>query len=407
MANTFLNVSDITGAALATLESDLVLSKFVNRQYDDRFAITGAKNGSVANVRLPGKYTYRDGRVSAAQDFNESEVSITLNQFGADIELDTKSLTLNLNDFKTSILDPLIAPVAARVDALGFAAMSGKVHQFAGTPGTIPTAILPFSRARAICLEAGAPADNNWAAICSQETSISLIDAQKGLFHSSADIERQYKEGLMGMQGGMKFSAANGVLTHTSGTVAGTPLTNGAVTEGATTVVVDGYSGTTETAKVNDIITFTGIYSIDPQTRASTGREAQFVITTATDDSGSSGTMTLTVYPAISATGPTQNVTALPADGVAVKLFGAATTYSAKTGPQNVVLHRDALTMAHADLVVPAGAEGKFIRSKRLNGLGIRYIQWFDGRNDVVLHRFDVCVGWAVLRPELIAYVMG
>lgn len=405
MANVFLNVSDITGAALATLESQIVLAKFVNRQYDNRFAITGAKNGSVANVRKPGKYVYRDGRVASPQDFNESEASITLNQIGADIELDTKSLTLNLNDFRTSILEPLIAPVAARVDGLCYAALDGVVYQAAGTNGTIPSTILPFARAKAICMEAGAPADNNWAAIVSQETNVVLIDGLKGLFHSASDIEKQYSEGIMGMAAGLKFSAANAVLTHTSGSMVGTTICKTTIAEGANTMLIDDVTTGTKTLKKNDIITIANVYAVDPQTRLSTGRLKQFVVT-ADATTGSDTEITPTLSPAFITTGPTQTCNSLPQTGALVYLHGA-TNLNGKTGPKNLVLHRDGLTLAHADLVVPPGVEGKFIRSKRLNGLGIRYYQWTDGRADTVLHRFDVCVGAAVLRPELISYVFG
>jgi hypothetical protein len=43
----------ITRKALEILENNLVLTRNVNRQYDDSFAVQGAKIGSTLRIRLP------------------------------------------------------------------------------------------------------------------------------------------------------------------------------------------------------------------------------------------------------------------------------------------------------------------------------------------------------------------
>ena len=48
MANSLLTIDMITRKALEILENNLVLTRNVNRQYDDSFAVEGAKIGSLS-----------------------------------------------------------------------------------------------------------------------------------------------------------------------------------------------------------------------------------------------------------------------------------------------------------------------------------------------------------------------
>ena len=45
MANTLLTISKITNEALMVLENSLTFTSEVNREYDDQFAVAGAKLG--------------------------------------------------------------------------------------------------------------------------------------------------------------------------------------------------------------------------------------------------------------------------------------------------------------------------------------------------------------------------
>jgi len=51
----------ITKEALMELRSQLGFSKGVNRQYDDKFAVEGAKIGSVCNIRKPVRFEVTSG----------------------------------------------------------------------------------------------------------------------------------------------------------------------------------------------------------------------------------------------------------------------------------------------------------------------------------------------------------
>jgi hypothetical protein len=51
MANNLLTISKITNEALMVLENELTFSSEVDRNYDDQFAVVGAKIGNTVNVR--------------------------------------------------------------------------------------------------------------------------------------------------------------------------------------------------------------------------------------------------------------------------------------------------------------------------------------------------------------------
>ena len=55
MSNNLLTISKITNEALMVLENELTFTNEVTREYDDQFAVTGAKIGNTLNVRRPGR----------------------------------------------------------------------------------------------------------------------------------------------------------------------------------------------------------------------------------------------------------------------------------------------------------------------------------------------------------------
>jgi hypothetical protein len=62
MSNNLLTISKITNEALMVLENELTFTSEVDRNYDDQFAVTGAKIGATLNVRRPGRFVGTSGR---------------------------------------------------------------------------------------------------------------------------------------------------------------------------------------------------------------------------------------------------------------------------------------------------------------------------------------------------------
>jgi len=96
MANNLLTISMITNEALMVLENELTFSSEVERNYDDQFAVTGAKIGATLNVRKPGRFIGTTGPALNVEDFNETSVPVTLStQFHVDTQFTSQDLALS------------------------------------------------------------------------------------------------------------------------------------------------------------------------------------------------------------------------------------------------------------------------------------------------------------------------
>jgi len=408
--NSYNNAVKITRMAMECLENNTVLAKMVNRQYKSEFADTGAKQGDTINVRIPGFYGVRQGSTAQPQGYNDTYVPVTLNQFGADLEFTTKDLKLAVENgeaFQQNVLNPLMAPVASYIDGLVSDLYTG-ITQFTGTPGTKPSTVDPYLNAGAMLDDWAVPRDGERNAVLSPWSQASMVKALSGLYNPTDEIGRQYTEGTMGRALGLKWSMDQNIRNHTVGTFGtSTPAMAANATEGASTISTNGWASGASALKKGDIISIANVYGVNPVTKKSTGQLQQFVVTADTSDS--SGAMaTLPISPAIYATGPNQNVTALPLATAAVYVYGKQdNTYSAKVSNADLVFHRDAMGLVSVDLPAPDSAIfAKRIRSKSLD-ISMRLVQFYNGTTDKELYRVDVLAGSALFRPKWAVRVHG
>ena len=102
MTNTIktLSAGDITREALRIFKNQNSIISAVNRQYDDRFGATGAKNGGTLNVRLPNRYTVGTGKTVTPQDTVEQTTALVVGtQKHVPVQFYSEELTLSLDDF--------------------------------------------------------------------------------------------------------------------------------------------------------------------------------------------------------------------------------------------------------------------------------------------------------------------
>ena len=89
--NNLLTPTQITREALRVLHGKLSFIGNCNRQYDDRFAQSGAKIGTTLNIRMPSKYTVRTNATLAAQEHYERSTPLTVSsQYGVDVSLNVR-----------------------------------------------------------------------------------------------------------------------------------------------------------------------------------------------------------------------------------------------------------------------------------------------------------------------------
>lgn len=404
MANTNLTSSIITNESLAVLENNLTFAKGVNREYDDKFAVAGAKIGSTLNIRKPARYVGRTGAAIGVEDHTETQVPLVLDtQYGVDTSFTSQELTLSIDEFSDRIIKPAMATIANKIDRDGLQMAYQSTYNAVGTPGTTPaTAAVILAAGAKLDFEA-APRDKQRSLIIDPLANASMVDVLKGLFQSSDKIADQYEEGNMGLAFGFKWSMDQNVIAHTVGPLGGTPLVNGVPAQGATTLVTDGWTASAASRlKKGDVFTIANVYAVNPQSRQSTGQLRQFVVTADVSSDGS-GNLTAAISPAIQSTGAFATVSALPADNAAITVLGAANTIT----PANLAFHKDAFVLGSADLLIPKGVDMASRSASKKVGLSVRMVRQYTISADTFVTRFDVLYGYKAVYPELACRIQG
>lgn len=402
MANTLLTISLITREALRVLENNLVFTKLINRQYDSRFGVEGAKIGTTLNVRKPPRYLGRVGQAISIENATETQVPVTLNtQRGVDIQFSSQDLALSIDDFSERFIKPAIASVANAVDSDGLGNFTA-VWNAVGTPGTVPNALLTYLNAGVLLNNNAAPLDGERYLVISAQMQATIVDALKGLFQAASQIAEQYRKGEMGISVGFEWYMDQNVATFKVGPQGGSPQVNGANQTGSTLATSGWTSSAASRLVLGDIFTAAGTNMVNPQSRQSTAALQQFVVTAAFS-SAADGTGNVSIAPSIIPSGAFQTVDASPTNGGTITVLGAANTLS----PQGLAFHRDWITLACADLPLPGGVDMAARVSDRQLGMSIRLVRAYNISTDQFPCRLDLLYGWAPLRPELCVRVVS
>lgn len=404
MANTLktLTDGDITREALRILKNSNAVLKSVNRQYDDRFAKTGAKNGGTLQIRLPNRYTVNTGRdITSAVGGTGADTTETMTalvvatQKNVPVQFFASELTLSLDDFSDRVLKPAMSVLASNIALDVSTAMATGFHATIGTPGTTPSSFLTFAQAGERLDWQTAPRDGNRTVLLNPTAMAATADAQKGLFQSASAISSQYEDGLMDQMTGFRFKMDQSMPTITNGAGASYQTnTPSGITNGATAIAVDTGTGALAAGQV---FTIAGVYEVNPDTKVSTGQLKQFVVASAY--AGGSGNITIgqTLYKS----GPYQNISADIPDNTALTLLGSASTAYVR----NFAFHRDSIVLATADLEVPKGRDMAY--RANMDGLSLRFVRDYNVLTDNFIGRFDILFGYKVVRPEWGVQIIG
>jgi hypothetical protein len=107
-------------------------------------------------------------------------------------------------------------------------------------------------------------------------------------------------------------------------------------------------------------------------------------------------------------TGAKQTVTASPAGGALISVWGKAaanfTDVASKVTPMGLAFQRNAFTLVTADLPLPEKKDASRVSDPDL-GITMRVWNDSDIRTDEFITRVDVLYGVATLRPELACVV--
>jgi len=358
---TILTPTQIVRESARILHENLQFVGSVNRQYDGRFAVDGAKIGSTLGVRMPPRYTVEAGATLSA--YNEhversTPLSVT-SQVKVAVSFTTADLTMSLDMFSDRVIKPAVTQLAAHIEADCLTRAYKMVANYTGTTSTQMT-YKQFQQGGQALTESLDPRSDR-TALLNPLIVVEFNDSTKGLFQNSQNLSQEYRDGMLGRTGGFDvientfipaytrgtYVSANGLTTGTTQGVSATTNTWAATS----TIDIDGATSGV-TFKAGDCVTFgtlaAGVVDINTESKVSLGRLKKFVVT-ADATVVTAGTVTLTISPAmIYGVGNSYQNCALSianTDGMTPGIFGVASTAYG----QNLQFHKDAFMFATAD----------------------------------------------------------
>lgn len=400
MSNTLITPTALTRESLRILHQKLNFIGTIHRDYDDRFANSGAKIGDSLNIRLPNEFQVRTGKTLNAQDVTETNTTLTVaTQKGVDMNFSMAELTMDIDRFSERYLDPAMSVLAAHMEADAMSMYKDVYNEISDVGAAIE--LIDVLNGSKVLTDSLAPLSPRTLNLNTQD-NVSLVDALKGLYNDQSKLAENYREGMIA-NNFMGFSqVAQNTLwpIHTTGTDDGTgdylaDIAAGEADGSAGLLHVDTGAGT---FKKGDIVYIANVYRVHPETKENTGILQPFVITT--DYAGGEGD--LAISPSVVSSGAKQNVNAAVANNAAVsKLESDRSTAIAASADYRVSLgyHKDAFAFATADLEKPNGVH--FAAREVLDGISMRIIRDYDINNDNMPCRIDVLYGYKTLRPQL------
>ena len=348
MSNSLLTIDMITRKSLEILENNLVLTRNVNRAYDDSFAVEGAKIGSTLRIRLPDRALVTDGAALQVQDDNEQYTTLAVSsQKHIGVNFTSAELTMQLDDFAERVLKPRVSQLASTIDADVANAYKG-IYASVGTPGTTPATSLVLLQAQQKLNEYATPMNERFATV-NPAANAGLVEGMKGFFNPTNTISRQFATGMMGtgVLGYDEVNMSQSILNHTTGSL------------------------------------------------------QQFVVTALNTSAGTEFVDVAVQPPMYTAANALATIDAFPVADALITYVGAASTGYA----QNLVYNKNAITFATADLLLPQGVD---MASRQVhNGISLRIVRQYDINNDRLPCRIDVLYGYSTIRPQMAARIWG
>lgn len=404
MANSLLSPTIITKEALMQFQNNMGFSRNVDKSYSKDFGKKGFKIGSSEKIRKPNRFTTTSGSGYSAQDVTEDSVTLTISsQEHVDFEFLSSDLTLTVDEFSARYIKPAALALVNQVDIDGLTLAAKNVANAVGTAGTTPSALVTYLSGMQKIYESSGPMDDKYSYHVSPASNVKIVDALKGLFQSSSEIDKQYKRGLMGIAAGGEWNLCQNLYSYTSGPQGGTPTLNGVPANGASSIVTAGWTAAAANRlKAGDVFTIAGVNKCNPITKADTGQLQQFVCT-ADFASDGTGAGSISIAPAIYTSGSLQNVVSAPASNAALTILPAASTVTVN----NMLMHESAFSLAFVPLEMPQGVDFAAVETDPDTGVSLRVVRQYDITTDKFKCRMDAMYGWAALRPEWACKILG
>ena len=406
--NVLLTDDIILKEALFQYKNNLVACKNVYRNLEKKI-VNGV--GDQISIKKPFRSKSTEGRVLGKSPLVDNSATLVISrQRNVGLEFTLQDRTLSISQFSERYIQPAVGEIATQVDKSILDAAALEAYFMTGTPGNALTHTDAMF-AKAHVNNVAIPDDGKRKFMCNEIDGANISDSVSKLFNEGI-VKGAIEKGYMGDLSGFKTYTSQLVPTHTVGNYGGTPLANGVTPQTGSVINTDGWTpSVTGLLKRGDIITFAGVYEINPVTYETTGRLQSFVVTQDVDSDGA-GLATINISPAINdgtltttdtdgnnvSLSAYQNVSAPVVDGAAITVMGDANGIYR----QNFYWHQNAIGFAMVDLYLPESASVATRVRDADTGLSLSLTKDYDITNHQEVTRLDALWGVKVLNPELI-----
>jgi len=416
MPNTLLSPTTILKDTEARFENSCVMSKYVDRSFDGKFAIKDEKVGATVNARMPVRYKGSTGETYAAEDTTEIMKAVTINtRWKVCPEFSDVDLLLTIDRFGERYLAPAGERLANMIDT-SLTGLYTQVDNISpnAVPGTIPTTRLAYTLARAALAKYGVPDLKQRSLVVNPDAEAYMVEFGATMFNDQKDLARQYAEGTMGIYSGMKVSVDQNIASQQLGAWGTTsnPIVSALPAQNAQSVATSGWAAGA-TLNAGDVVSFGGSNAVNPLTWLSLGMRQNFAVSALCTADGA-GLMTITLNKKLNddATSVSQNLTARPAINSTVKVYGQGTgaalnAISGLVSPQHLLFHMKAFVLAIVKQELPGGMEWSEQVTNQRSGFAMRLVRGYDIVNNKKMTRLEVLGGVQTLREDFAMRIPG
>lgn len=371
------------------------------RQFDQQFAV-----GASVQVKLPQKWTVRDGLQYTPQPINRITTTVNCNIIkGIDFEWDSIEKALEMERSEKEISDQYIAPAAAQLaqqvdsDAAKFAYQNA--NNIVGVLGVDPNSSTTFMQGLQRMEELACPPIGEKGAIVTPSVATAVVPNIQTYFNPASEISRAFKRGSLGMFNGFEWHNSMSLKRHTAGTAGTAGLFTVAVAPLGNTNTITVNLTAAETLNVGDVFSIAAVNQVNPMTReVLTPVLKQFVVTQPLVAAGG-GVDVITFSPTLYGPGSQyQNVDALPLINAVMTLFPGTANPQGKSGAQNLLLHPDAYALVSVKLESPEAVEVISQKRDPKTGIAIRFVRAFDPTQSRMINRWDMVYGFGAMYPD-------
>lgn len=316
MATYNFTVTQIAVPFVAEFAKSLPLILNSNKQLDKEFK---SGNGSTMTVTIPDYPTVQNGATAVPTNYASGDRQITLSHNNVSIDSNAVVRALDIGNFKDQVAVNYGARLASYIQtrAAETIKLTADVHKVISATSEfkdLGQAIASIKKARSFGKVVGV-----------LDPELHQVIAGAGLTFFNSQKDDLYKLGSIGKYAGAEFYETADIAPLITGSlvVSGDFAVDGAITNGATSITLDGTSVVGTIAKGQGF-TIAGVKAVDIYGQA---LSSDYVFVAQEDATAAGNEITITIKP-VTTVKPLSNVSALPADGAAVSLLqDANSTY--------------------------------------------------------------------------------